>query len=114
MIKANGHICLVDFGLCKDFQAPSAAIADPTDHHERVFPGSDSEKKPKWTGPTTNGFAGTLVYMSPQAVNQDAYSYDTDWWSVGIILYELLQGDVRVWFVDEKCARADMFCRLRG
>ena len=32
--------------------------------------------------------------MSPQTVGQEQYSYETDWWSMGIILYELLQGDV--------------------
>lgn len=87
LIKSDGHICVVDFGLCKDFKSissPALCASDCLSH--------DGKSVTTW--PTTNGFAGTLVYMSPQAVNQDRYSYETDWWSMGIILYELLQGDV--------------------
>ncbi|TEB34561.1 kinase-like protein [Coprinellus micaceus] len=86
LIKSDGHICVVDFGLCKDFKGISTSSRSASD---RV----SHESKPRLPWPTTNGFAGTLVYMSPQAVNQDPYSYDTDWWAMGIILYELLQGD---------------------
>ena len=84
LIKSDGHLCVVDFGLCKDFSTlstPDTTSSDQSSHTERPRP-------------TTTGFAGTLVYMSPQVVNQDPYSYETDWWSMGIILYELLQGDV--------------------
>lgn len=34
--------------------------------------------------------AGTKVYMSPQCIFGECYSFETDVWSLGIILYELL------------------------
>lgn len=86
LIKSDGHICLVDFGLCKDFQAASTPDCFSSDQLSH-------ESNPTFAWPTTRGFAGTLAYMSPQAVNQDPYSYETDWWSLGIISYEFLQGD---------------------
>ncbi|KAI8614682.1 kinase-like domain-containing protein [Chytriomyces sp. MP71] len=36
--------------------------------------------------------AGTLVYMSPEMLEKRGYNEATDWWSFGVILYELLFG----------------------
>ena len=35
---------------------------------------------------------GTLAYMSPERANKCPYGASSDWWSIGIILYELLCG----------------------
>lgn len=36
---------------------------------------------------------GTFEYMSPEIINGDIYSFKTDIWSLGIILYFLVHGD---------------------
>ncbi|CAA7265535.1 unnamed protein product [Cyclocybe aegerita] len=34
--------------------------------------------------------AGSMAYMAPQVVNKKGYSWQIDWWSLGITAYELL------------------------
>ncbi|KAI8610617.1 kinase-like domain-containing protein [Chytriomyces sp. MP71] len=36
--------------------------------------------------------AGTLVYMSPEMLEKRGYNESTDWWSFGVIIFELLFG----------------------
>ena len=41
------------------------------------------------TNDLTTAPAGTLIYMSPEAIKEEHYSYSCDIWSLGIILFEL-------------------------
>ncbi|KAF9007613.1 kinase-like domain-containing protein [Cyathus striatus] len=34
--------------------------------------------------------AGSMAYMAPQVINKKGYSWQVDWWSLGITAYELL------------------------
>ena len=36
---------------------------------------------------------GTPLYMSPQIVNKKKYSWKSDVWSIGVLLFELLNGE---------------------
>jgi serine/threonine protein kinase len=36
---------------------------------------------------------GTPLYMAPQVVQKTTYSYKADIWSIGVILFELLNGN---------------------
>lgn len=38
----------------------------------------------------TESKAGTLPYMSPEIVKGDEYSKQTDMWSLGVVLYQLM------------------------
>eukprot|EP01130_Rhizamoeba_saxonica_P000323 TRINITY_DN1029_c0_g1_i2.p1 TRINITY_DN1029_c0_g1~~TRINITY_DN1029_c0_g1_i2.p1 ORF type:complete len:338 (-),score=69.34 TRINITY_DN1029_c0_g1_i2:810-1823(-) len=40
------------------------------------------------------GTAGTKPYMAPEIINRKRYGYPTDYWSVGIVLYELYTGSI--------------------
>ena len=35
---------------------------------------------------------GTLDYLSLEMIEGESYSYDTDVWSLGVLMYELLKG----------------------
>lgn len=38
--------------------------------------------------------AGTMAYMAPEMLARKGYSISVDWWSLGIVAYELLFGVV--------------------
>ena len=49
-------------------------------------------KKLKSRGDKNKTVCGTPLYMAPQVVQKDHYSYKADIWSIGVILFELLCG----------------------
>ncbi len=41
------------------------------------------------------GVAGTYWYTAPEVFRKERYSFGVDYWSVGVIYYELITGHVR-------------------
>ncbi|KAK8894814.1 hypothetical protein M9Y10_023252 [Tritrichomonas musculus] len=75
LFDAKGHIKITDFGLSKLFDA------DPV--NQLV---SDSSV------PITSTFCGTTEYMAPEMIKKTGYSYAIDWWSLGVMTYEMFFG----------------------
>lgn len=50
-------------------------------------------KKLKNKSQINNTICGTPLYMAPQVVQKNQYSYKADIWSIGVILFELLNGN---------------------
>jgi len=73
LLANDGHLCLTDFGLAKDF------------HWE----GSDQERE---DGRALT-ICGTQEYMAPEMVAKQGYTKAADWWSLGCIAYEMLAGE---------------------
>ena len=41
---------------------------------------------------TTKAYVGTLCYMSPERIEGLAYSFSSDIWALGMIVYEMVVG----------------------
>eukprot|EP01059_Diplonema_ambulator_P026058 TRINITY_DN4322_c0_g1_i2.p1 TRINITY_DN4322_c0_g1~~TRINITY_DN4322_c0_g1_i2.p1 ORF type:complete len:594 (+),score=177.22 TRINITY_DN4322_c0_g1_i2:424-2205(+) len=55
----------------------------------------------------SNSFCGTDIYMAPEVIAEKEYSEKVDWWSLGIVLYEMLLGQPP-FDSDEPCLLYDM------
>ena len=44
-------------------------------------------------GQSTRTYTGTLCYMSPERLANCEYSYPSDIWSLGIVVYEMATGE---------------------
>uniref|UniRef100_A0A8C2CJI3 G protein-coupled receptor kinase n=1 Tax=Cyprinus carpio TaxID=7962 RepID=A0A8C2CJI3_CYPCA len=43
-------------------------------------------------GETIRGRVGTVGYMAPEVIQNESYSFSPDWWGLGCLIYEMIQG----------------------
>nr|CAB3265767.1 ribosomal protein S6 kinase alpha-5 [Phallusia mammillata] len=67
LLDSDGHIVLTDFGLSKEF----------LNDDDRAY-----------------SFCGTIEYMAPEVIKSNGAGHDrgVDFWSLGVLMYELLTG----------------------
>ena len=65
MVDENGYLVLIDFGSCK-------VIEEKTE--------------------LQCSFDGSIDYMAPEVISGEGHGMMADWWSFGILIYELLCG----------------------
>ncbi|XP_076976942.1 ribosomal protein S6 kinase alpha-2 isoform X2 [Tamandua tetradactyla] len=67
LLDEEGHIKITDFGLSKE-------AVDPD---KRAY-----------------SFCGTIEYMAPEVVNRRGHTHSADWWSFGVLMFEMLTGSL--------------------
>jgi TolB-like protein len=77
MVRADGYVKVLDFGLAK--RAPAAAVVD-------------SESTATLDISVPGQIVGTVRYMSPEQIGGQDVDQRTDLFALGIILFEMLTG----------------------
>jgi serine/threonine protein kinase len=66
LIDSDGHVRLTDFGLSKGGLEENNGM--------------------------TESFCGTTEYLAPEIIKDKQYGVSVDWYSLGLVVYEMISG----------------------
>ncbi|XP_049742597.1 G protein-coupled receptor kinase 4 isoform X1 [Elephas maximus indicus] len=64
-------------------------------------------------GETIRGRVGTVGYMAPEVINNENYTFSPDWWGLGCLIYEMIQGHSPFRKFKEKVKREEIDRRVK-
>jgi serum/glucocorticoid-regulated kinase 2 len=84
LIDEKGYVRIIDFGLAK------------------TFTGENDQ---------TQSFVGTPEYVAPEVIRQKGYDKNIDWWTLGVMIYEMQFGKTP--FISHAKNRSQLFQNIR-
>lgn len=89
LLHDSGHIMLTDFDLSKQ-----ASVTAPVVKHSFMSGlfGGGSSRGAGQIMIDTNSFVGTEEYIAPEVIKGSGQSSAVDWWTFGILVYEMAYG----------------------